>query len=291
MNKKGNLFSKKVVIVGVIIALLAVYSTSRGVHHVKKYIKNHKIVKKYRVAKEPLVDKYLTGKNGIEIGGSALNDFHLYEKGGSYCNVNFALDAWMGLHKSVYTVNVIASGDDLPFKDNTFDYVFNSHVMEHFFDPVKAIKEHLRVIKKGGVLVYIIPHVDAIYDKGRDITDWKEIAKRHSGKLKINDYYFIERKFDTFNKTKFNPNDTGMVAYSVLKNKIDNSKEDYFVNNVGNKINKKDLKVFTNDNHHHWNVWRPKDFVEMVKHFGFNVIEWKEKDDNVGNGFVVVIQK
>ena len=286
MNK-FNITSKKLVVIGMVIALLSIYPVCRGIH----FIKHHKIVKTYRIAHEDLVDKYLTNKNGIEIGGSALNDFHLYEKGGSYCNVNFALDAWMNLHKSTYTVNVIAPGDDLPFKDDTFDYVFTSHVMEHFFDPIKAIQEHLRVIKKGGVLVYIIPHVDVIYDKGRDITDWKEIAKRHSGELKINDYYFIERNFDIFNKTKFSPNDTGMVAYSVLKSKVDNSKEDYFVNNVGNKINKKDLKVFTNDNHHHWNVWRPQDFLEMAKHFGFNVIEWKEKDDNFGNGFVVVIQK
>ena len=289
MNKY-NIASKRVII-GIVIALLSIYPVCRGVHFIKHYIKHHTIVKKYRIAKEPLVDKYLTNKNGIEIGASALNDFHLYEKGGSYCNVNFAIDAWMNLHKSNYTVNIIASGDDLPFKDNTFDYVFTSHVMEHFFDPIKAIQEHLRVIKKGGVLVYIIPHVDVIYDKGRDITDWKEIAKRHSGELKINDYYFIDRKFDKFNKTKFNPNDTGMVAYSVLKSKVDNQKGDYFINNVGNKINKKDLRVFTQDNHHHCNVWRPNDFLEMAKHFGFNVIELKEKDDNIGNGFVVVIQK
>ena len=289
MNKY-NIASKRVII-GIVIALLSIYPVCRGVHFIKHYIKHHTIVKKYRIAKEPLVDKYLTNKNGIEIGASALNDFHLYEKGGSYLNVNFAIDAWMNLHKSNYTVNVVASGDDLPFKDNTFDYVFTSHVMEHFFDPIKAIQEHLRVIKKGGVLVYIIPHVDVIYDKGRDITDWKEIAKRHSGELKINDYYFIDRKFDKFNKTKFNPNDTGMVAYSVLKSKIDNQKGDYFINNVGNKINKKDLTIFTQDNHHHWNVWRPNDFLEMAKHFGFNVIELKEKDDNIGNGFVVVIQK
>lgn len=289
MNKY-NIASKRVII-GIVIALLSIYPVCRGVHFIKHYIKHHTIVKKYRIAKEPLVDKYLTNKNGIEIGASALNDFHLYEKGGSYCNVNFAIDAWMNLHKSNYTVNIVASGDDLPFKDNTFDYVFTSHVMEHFFDPIKAIQEHLRVIKKGGVLVYIIPHVDVIYDKGRDITDWKEIAKRHSGELKINDYYFIDRKFDKFNKTKFNPNDTGMVAYSVLKSKVDNQKGDYFINNVGNKINKKDLRVFKQDNHHHWNVWRPNDFLEMAKHFGFNVIELKEKDDNVGNGFVAVIQK
>ena len=300
MNK-FNIVSKKVVIIGIVIALLSIYPVCMGVHFIKHYkivnIKKYKIVKKYRTAKEQLVEKYLFGKSGIEIGGHWKNDFHLYEHG-PYLNVDFTAEDFFyqnGRQRKVEipgkAINIVALGDDLPFKDNTFDYVFTSHVMEHFFDPIKAIKEHLRVIKKGGYLVYIIPYVDVIYDKGRDITDVDELTKRHNGKLKISDYYSIERKFDEFNKTKFNQNDTGMVVYSVLKSKIDDLNEDYFINNVGNKINKKALKVFTEDRYHHWNVWRPQDFLDLVKSIGLKVVDWKEKDDNSGNGFVVVIQK
>ena len=291
---KFNITFKKLVVIGIVIALLSIYPVCRGVHFIKHHkivnIKKYKIVKKYRIAKEPLVEKYLFGKSGIEIGGHWKNDFHLYEHG-PYLNVDFTAEDFFnqnGKQREVETpgqaINIVALGDDLPFKDNIFDYVFTSHVMEHFFDPVKVIQEHLRVIKKGGVLVYIIPHVDVTpNDSDRDITGIDELTKRHQGKLSIKDYYKIDRE-------KGNKN-VALAMYSVLKSKIDNSKEDYFVNNVGNKINKKDLKTFTEDNHHHWNVWRPKDFLEMAKHFGFNVIEWKEKDDNYGNGFVVVIQK
>lgn len=48
------------------------------------------INKTTRIAKEPLVEKYLFGKNGIEIGGHWLNDFRLYQHG-AYLNVDFSV--------------------------------------------------------------------------------------------------------------------------------------------------------------------------------------------------------
>jgi ubiquinone/menaquinone biosynthesis C-methylase UbiE len=59
---------------------------------------------------------------------------------GSYANVDI-IDASRrakskGWDKS-QLVNILSPGDDLPFKDNVFEYVFSSHVIEHFFDPIK----------------------------------------------------------------------------------------------------------------------------------------------------------
>jgi ubiquinone/menaquinone biosynthesis C-methylase UbiE len=47
-------------------------------------------------------------------------------------------------------VHIVAWGDRLPFTNESVDFVINSHVLEHFFDPIKAIQEWLRVVKKGG---------------------------------------------------------------------------------------------------------------------------------------------
>jgi len=41
---------------------------------------------------------------------------------------------------------------ELPFSDNTFDAVFSHAVVEHLSDPIKALKELVRVLKPGGVL-------------------------------------------------------------------------------------------------------------------------------------------
>lgn len=48
---------------------------------------------------------------------------------------------------------VEADVENLPFKDKVFDFVFCSHLLEHVNDPEKAIKELVRVSKKGYIEV------------------------------------------------------------------------------------------------------------------------------------------
>ncbi len=45
----------------------------------------------------------------------------------------------------------------IPFPDNTFDYVFCQSVLEHITDPITAIYEIKRVLKKGGTLIISSP--------------------------------------------------------------------------------------------------------------------------------------
>jgi SAM-dependent methyltransferase len=74
-------------------------------------------------------------------------------------------------------VDVVAPGDDLPFGDDAFDFVFASHVIEHFADPIRALKEWVRVARKYVVLV--VPHRDRTFDRGRELTTTTELLDRH----------------------------------------------------------------------------------------------------------------
>ena len=76
-------------------------------------------------------------------------------------------------------VDIVSEGDDLPFKDNTLDYVISSHVIEHYFDPIKALKEWNRVIKPGGYIFTIAPHVDRVPEEHRSITPLETFIERH----------------------------------------------------------------------------------------------------------------
>jgi len=49
---------------------------------------------------------------------------------------------------------------NLPLKDETMDFVFASHVLEHLAEPQAFINESLRVLKSGGYLVMLIPDID-----------------------------------------------------------------------------------------------------------------------------------
>lgn len=46
------------------------------------------------------------------------------------------------------------SAMDLPFKDNSFDYLWSIAVWEHIPDPELALTEAMRVLKKGGVFLF-----------------------------------------------------------------------------------------------------------------------------------------
>ena len=46
---------------------------------------------------------------------------------------------------------------DTVFKDNMFDIVIASHVMEHIFDDVKALSECYRILKPDGIAVVPVP--------------------------------------------------------------------------------------------------------------------------------------
>ena len=47
---------------------------------------------------------------------------------------------------------------NLPFEDNSFDYVISSDVIEHTPDPYKATLELIRVLKPGGKICITVPN-------------------------------------------------------------------------------------------------------------------------------------
>ncbi len=124
----------------------------------------------------------LDGLAGIEIGASAHNPFHI----AGCLNVDYTAQTTLYTSEQlrvsgeVARVDVVSQGNDLPFPDASLDYVLSSHVLEHFYDPVGAIKEWLRVVRPGGYVFMIIPHRDRIFDRDRPLTSVEELLRKHS---------------------------------------------------------------------------------------------------------------
>lgn len=102
------------------------------------------------MSRSKLADTYLTGLTGIEIGGAAHNSFGLNTinadrfASGSPERAVYETEQ-MRLCGSVMPVDLVAPGDQLPLPDNAVDFVISSHVIEHFYNPMAALKEWYRV--------------------------------------------------------------------------------------------------------------------------------------------------
>lgn len=66
---------------------------------------------------------------------------------------------------------------NIPFKENSFDFVVTTEVFEHVPDPYKGFGEIYRVLKKGGAHIFTVPYkgsgkdeIRAIIDKDGNIT-------------------------------------------------------------------------------------------------------------------------
>ena len=64
------------------------------------------------------------------------------------------------------------------FPSDKFDFLIINHVLEHLFDPIRALDECFRVIKPGGKLIFSVPDKRFTFDKERPLTSISSIENR-----------------------------------------------------------------------------------------------------------------
>jgi SAM-dependent methyltransferase len=62
---------------------------------------------------------------------------------------------------------------NLPYASETFDLVLSSFVIEHVFDPLKAVDEKYRVLKPGGVAITITNGLYPYHGEGNGGDYWR----------------------------------------------------------------------------------------------------------------------
>lgn len=60
---------------------------------------------------------------------------------------------------------VVGCAEEIPFPDNSFDFVFSGNAFEHFYDPKKCILEMVRVINPGGYVILVAPNLEVPWAK------------------------------------------------------------------------------------------------------------------------------
>ena len=59
------------------------------------------------------------------------------------------------------------AGDLSAISSESYDFILASHMLEHTANPLKAVTEWLRVLRKGGTLLIIVPDPAMTFDHKR----------------------------------------------------------------------------------------------------------------------------
>ncbi len=69
------------------------------------------------------------------------------------------------------------------FPDASLDFVVCCHVLEHVKNPIKALGEIMRTLRRGGRAALAIPDKDYTFDKNRPLTAWTSLEEIHRGNI------------------------------------------------------------------------------------------------------------
>lgn len=127
------------------------------------------------------------GQRLLEIGGPSglfgvdgLLPF--YRDAAAIDNVNFSAQTiWEGAISSGATFafspgrppgqQYIAEASSLPMiADGSYDGLISSHTLEHAANAIATLREWMRVVRDGGLLVLVLPHKDGTFDHRRPVT-------------------------------------------------------------------------------------------------------------------------
>lgn len=186
--------------------------------------------------------RFFNNKNGIVIGGRLRWHFKaLVGTSQKIINVdNCPADI------ANHDVDYVADAANLSFAaDETLGFVCSSHVLEHLANPLKAIAEWKRVIKKGGIIYAGVPDKRYTFDCKRPRTPLSHL---------IEDF---EKDIDQADKTH--------VSEFLEKFYESNPCHDGMEQRRENVRNNPESQV-----HHH--VWITDDVKEIFEHMSLRII-------------------
>ncbi len=132
---------------------------------------------------------YFKGKKGIEIGGPSpifSREVPLYPIIGSLDGCNFSNQTvWEGhivqgdnyhYFEGKTGFQYICEASDLSgVPEEKYDFLLASHCLEHCANTLKTMEEWLRVVKKGGAVLLVLPDKRFTFDSRRPVTAFEHL--------------------------------------------------------------------------------------------------------------------
>ena len=129
-----------------------------------------------------IIYNIVRAKDGLEIGGSSNCDI-LYKNVNRLDNLDLIKkDTNLFSNEKVLGVNFNCDATEIKnIKDNQYDFVFASNILQYIANPLKALKEWNRILKTGG---FIILKFTKTHDK---VSSLKKIIEHYMKNVKEDD--------------------------------------------------------------------------------------------------------
>lgn len=102
----------------------------------------------------------LSGKRVLDVGsGTGWFSQRARAEGAQVTAVDIGLRLLAEVRAKSATTPVNADACALPFRDEVFDVVLSSECIEHTLDPLRAVAEMTRVVKRGGTVALTTPNL------------------------------------------------------------------------------------------------------------------------------------
>ena len=134
-----------------------------------------------------ILSSIVLNKIGVEIGGPSSLGYIIYQNAESIDNVIFSKDTIQSNHTDEYNYYYNKTGKVIIndavnislVKNESYDFVFSSHSLEHIANPLKAINEWIRIIKKDGYIIIIVPENSVCFDHKRNYSKFSTLLNQY----------------------------------------------------------------------------------------------------------------
>lgn len=142
-----------------------------------------------------ILQEITKNKTGIEIGGPSETGTFIYQNAMGMDNVIFSKNTVWSNHTDEYhyyhgkTGKVIINDaiNISAVENETYDFCFSSHCLEHIANPLKAVQEWLRIVKKDGYIIIIVPEKSRCFDHNRNISSFSTLLRQYENNVDEHD--------------------------------------------------------------------------------------------------------
>lgn len=178
----------------------------------------------------PLIKKIVSNGRGIEIGGpssifQSSSILPIYATIRHLDNCNFQNNTlWNSNLQEGYSYQyhpskangrqfILDSVDLTPIQSESYDFMLSSHVIEHIANPIKALREWIRILKDDGHLILLVPDKNGTFDHKRPTTTLRHLIDDYENNIGEDDLTHLEEILEFHDLSR----DPGAGSYENFK--------------------------------------------------------------------------